>query len=236
MEKRPVVSREEWLAARKAHLVKEKELSRARDALALERRTLPWMKIDKTYVFDGPNGPETLSDLFGRNSQLIVYHFMFQEDWKAGCPACSFLSDHIDGANLHLAHHDVSVVAVSRAPRALFEPYKRRMTWRFKWVSSHANDFNQDFQVTATPAQKAAGTMIYNYADMPTKGGENPGLSVFYKDEAGDIFHTYSSYGRGLDLLVGAYNWLELTPKGRNEQKNMDWMKRHDEYGKMAAE
>ena len=228
--KHQVVSREEWTAARKAHLLREKELTRLRDRVRAERRALPWVKVDKTYVFDGPNGKETLAQLFGANSQLIVYHFMWRWDLDTGCDGCSFLSDHIDGANLHLAHHDVSLVVISRAPLAKLAAYRKRMGWRFKWVSSLASDFNYDYHVSFTKDDLAKGKVYYNYQMTEASIGELPGLSVFYKDAAGEIFHTYSSYGRGGDLLIGAYNYLDLTPKGRNETTIMDWMRRHDEY------
>ncbi|MBI1777209.1 MAG: DUF899 domain-containing protein [Proteobacteria bacterium] len=230
MEPHKIVSREEWLALRKQHLVKEKAFTRLRDHLSRERRELPWVKIDKTYVFDGPTGRVTLAELFEHRSQLIVYHFMFAPDWEEGCPGCSFLSDHIDGANLHLAHHDVSLVAVSRAPYHEFQAFKKRMGWRFDWVSSYESDFNYDFHVSFTEADAAKGKASYNYDVVDGGGGEMPGISVFYKDEAGTVFHTYSSYARGGDLLIGAYNYLDLTPKGRNETTIMDWMRHHDRY------
>jgi predicted dithiol-disulfide oxidoreductase (DUF899 family) len=233
--KHPVVSREQWLMARKAHLAREKELTRLRDRVSAERRTLPWVKVDKAYVFDGPDGKETLSQLFGRNSQLIVYHFMWRWDLDQGCSGCSFLSDHIDGANLHLAHHDVSLVVVSRAPLAKLEAYKKRMGWRFKWVSSYGSDFNYDYHVSFTKDDLAKGKVYYNYDMTEASIEELPGISVFFKDAAGDVFHTYSSYARGGDLLIGAYNYLDLTPKGRNEDTIMDWMRRHDEYEDVAA-
>ncbi|HEU0221168.1 MAG TPA: thioredoxin family protein [Paracoccaceae bacterium] len=232
-----VVSREEWLKARKAHLKNEKALTRLRDLVAAERRALPWVKVDKSYSFETKEGRKTLAELFGANSQLIIYHFMLGPGWKAGCPGCSFLCDHIDGANLHLKHHDVSLVAVSRAPLAEIEAYRRRMDWQFTWVSSFGSDFNYDYQVSATKEQIAEGKVIYNYQASKDPGEEMPGVSVFYKDEPGQVFHTYSSYGRGGDILIGAYNYLDLTPKGRNETTIMDWMRRHDEYGepKVAA-
>lgn len=225
-----IVSREEWLTARKAHLAREKEFTHLRDKLSAERRELPWVKVEKDYRFDTLGGPQSLDELFGRNSQLIVYHFMFGPGWKAGCPGCSFLADHIDGANLHLAHHDISLVAVSRAKLSEFEPYRRRMGWKFKWVSSSGSDFNFDYHVSATPDDIARGVMNYNFENAEIMSEEMPGISVFYKNEAGEIFHTYSSYARGGDILIGAYNYLDLTPKGRNETVIMDWMRRHDEY------
>lgn len=225
-----VVSRDEWLSARKAHLAREKEFTRQRDALSAERRALPWVKVDKAYAFEGPTGRQTLADLFGRNSQLVIYHFMFGPGSKEGCPGCSFLADHFDGPNQHLKHHDVSLVAVSRAPYAEFQEFRQRMGWDFTWVSSAGSDFNHDFHVTPSPAERAAGRYEYNYAMHDGEGGEMPGFSVFYRDEAGEIFHTYSSYARGGDLLIGAYNVLDMTPKGRNEDGIMDWMRHHDRY------
>lgn len=228
-----VVSREEWLKARKTHLAKEKQFTRQRDELSRQRRKLPWVKVEKPYVFDGPKGKETLADLFDRRSQLIVYHFMFGLDskWKEGCPSCSFLADHIDGANLHLPHHDVTLLVVSRAPLSKIEPFKKRMGWRFRWVSSFGNDFNFDYHVSFTKQEIAKGKIYYNY-EMTEGGEEQPGISAFYKDESGEIFHTYSSYGRGGDLLIGTYNYLDLAPLGRHEAKGhgMDWVRHHDRY------
>jgi predicted dithiol-disulfide oxidoreductase (DUF899 family) len=229
-----IVSRDEWLAARKLHLSKEKELTRRRDRLSAERRELPWVKVDEPYVFDGPKGKETLADLFGGRSQLIVYHFMFGPGWKEGCPSCSFLADHIDGAVVHLAQRDVTLLAVSRAPLPQIEAFKKRMGWRFKWVSSYGNDFNFDYHVSFTADEMAAGEVFYNYQMMEFSGEELPGTSVFYKDGAGDVFHTYSSYARGGDLLLGTYNYLDLVPKGRDEDAlafTMAWVRHHDRYG-----
>lgn len=225
-----IVSREEWLAARKAHLVHEKEFTRQRDALSAERRALPWVKIDKDYAFEGPNGPLSLTELFDGKSQLVVYHFMFGPGAKEGCPGCSFLADHFDGANQHLRHHDVSLIVVSRAPYAEFQPFRRRMGWAFPWVSSAGSDFNYDFHVSPSPAEKAAGRYEYNYDMHDGEGGEMPGFSIFYRNAAGEIFHTYSTYARGGDLLIGAYNFLDMMPKGRNEEGIMDWMRHHDRY------
>jgi predicted dithiol-disulfide oxidoreductase (DUF899 family) len=208
-----VASREAWEAQREALLAEEKALTRALDALAARRRTLPWVAIEKDYRFTGEAGPLDLADLFGDKSQLAVYHFMFGPGWKEGCAGCSFLADHLDGADLHLAHHDVSIVAVSRAPLEAFLPFKRRMGWRFAWVSSAGSDFNRDFEAT------------------DADGGEHHGLSVFAKDAAGRVFHTYSTYARGCDILLGAHNILDMTPKGRNEQGVMDWVRHHDRYG-----
>ena len=242
MKPNKIVSRDEWLISRKAHLARDKELTRLRDQVSAERRRLPWVKIAKKYVFDTPDGRKTLAELFDGRSQLIVYHFMFGPGWKEGCDGCSFLADHIDGANLHLAHHDVSLVVVSRALLADFQAFKKRMGWRFKWVSSHGSDFNYDFHVTV---DEAVAPIEYNYrtkAELLQNGepwfteGENHGLSVFYKDAGGDVFHTYSTYARGTDLLVGAYNYLDLTPKGRNETSIMDWVRYHDRYEDLALE
>jgi predicted dithiol-disulfide oxidoreductase (DUF899 family) len=227
-----IVSRDEWLAARKELLGKEKELARLRDRLSAERRELPWVRVEKQYAFDGPNGKETLADLFGGKSQLIVYHFMLGPGWEEGCPSCSLLADHFDGANWHLPQRDVTLVAVSRAPLAEIEAFKRRMGWRFKWVSSYGNDFNYDFHVSFTKDQLAKGKVDYNY-DMVEGYDELPGLSVFYEHENGAVFHTYSAYARGLDILIGAYNWLDLAPKGRDEAAlpwTMAWVRHHDRY------
>jgi predicted dithiol-disulfide oxidoreductase (DUF899 family) len=230
MNRPNVVSEAEWVVARKELQKKEKEFTHQRDALSAERRKLPWVKIDKEYVFDGPNGKETLADLFDGRSQLIVYHFMFGPDWEEGCPSCSFLCDHIDGTLAHLEHHDVTLLAISRAPLSKLDAYKKRMGWRFKWVSSFGSDFNFDYHVSFTEKEIAKGKIYYNY-EMTEGGEEQPGISVFYKDESDAIFHTYSSYARGGDLLIGTYNYLDLTPKGRNEKdEHKGWVRRHDEY------
>jgi predicted dithiol-disulfide oxidoreductase (DUF899 family) len=229
-----IVSQEEWLAARRQHLSKEKEFTRLRDALSAERRELPWVKVEKEYLFDTPTGQETLADLFDGRSQLLVYHFMFGPGWEQGCPSCSFLSDHIDGANLHLPQRDVTLLAVSRAPLAQIEAFKQRMGWRFRWVSSYENDFNQDYHVSFTPDEMAQGEVYYNYGMTQFPSEEAPGISAFYKDPDGAIFHTYSAYARGLDMLVGAYNYLDLVPKGRDEAAlpwTMAWVRHHDRYG-----
>jgi predicted dithiol-disulfide oxidoreductase (DUF899 family) len=229
-----VVSRDEWLAARKRHLKKEKELTRLRDQLNVERRELPWVKVKKPYVFDGPEGKETLADLFGGRSQLIVKHFMLAPGWKEGCVGCSFHSDHIEGALMHLEHHDVTLVVVSRAPLPEIDAFKKRMGWRFKWVSSFGGDFNYDYRVSFTKDDLAKGKVYYNYEMRDLNSEEMSGISVFYKAAAGDIFHTYSSYARGGDILIGTYNYLDLTPKGRDEtgpNHNLtDWVRHHDRY------
>ena len=238
MEPRKVVSQDEWLAARKQHLKKEKEFTRLRDELSAERQELPWVKVEKNYVFETPKGKETLGDLFAGRSQLIVYHFMFGPNWEEGCKSCSFLSDHSDGGNVHLAHRDVTFVVVSRAPLTKLEAFKKRMGWRFKWVSSYANDFNFDYHVSFTKDEMAKGNVYYNYEMNKFSTEEAPGVSVFYKNDAGDIFHTYSAYARGLDLLVGTYNYLDLVPKGRDEAElpwSMAWVRHHDKYDDNVA-
>ncbi|HLZ67704.1 MAG TPA: thioredoxin family protein [Aliidongia sp.] len=237
MPHHPVVSREEWLGARKALLLKEKEATRLRDRINAERLALPWVKVDKDYAFDTPSGKKSLSDLFAGRSQLVVYHFMLAPGWAAGCPGCSFLSDHLDGALPHLEHHDVTLTAVSRAPLAEIEAYKRRMGWRFPWVSSFGSDFNRDYGVSFTGDDLAKGEVFYNYAMLAAASAndELPGLSAFVKDEAGGIFHTYSSYARGLEELVGTYMILDRAPLGRNEQAMAGWMRRHDEYDDAPA-
>jgi predicted dithiol-disulfide oxidoreductase (DUF899 family) len=226
----PIVSREEWLAARKALLAKEKEFTQLQDKLNEERRALPWVRVEKEYLFDTPQGKKTLAELFDGRSQLYLYHFMFAPEWKQGCSGCSFLCDHVDGANQHIKHHDVTFVAVARAPLAQIEAYKKRMGWRFAWVSSYGSDFNYDFHVSFTKEQIAAGQAVYNFAPSDTKMEDLPGSSVFTKDESGAVFHTYSSFGRGEERGLGAYMYLDITPKGRNETSPMDWVKRHDDY------
>ncbi len=230
MSDHPVVTREQWLEARQQHLIHEKAFTRHRDQLSAERRALPWVLIDKPYRFQGPQGAVSLADLFGGRSQLVVYHFMFGAGWEEGCKGCSFLADHFDGANQHLAHHDVALVAVSHAPYEQFQAFRRRMGWRFDWFSSADDDFNQDFGVSFDREQLASATARYNYAPVSGDEEELPGLSVFCRNEQGQIFHTYSTYARGLDLLVGAYNVLDLTPKGRNEGPIMNWVRHHDRY------
>lgn len=227
-----IVSEAEWLVARKDLLTREKQLIRLRDDVSKHRREMPWMKVEKKYVFDGPKGKETLADLFAGRSQLIVYHFMLGPGWEEGCKSCSYLADHFDGANWHLPHRDVTMVVISRAPLGEIKPYQRRMGWRFKWLSSHGNDFNFDYHVSATEDEKAKKKMFYNYKMDELMSDEMPGLSVFYKEQDGRIFHTYSTYARGLDPLVGTYTFLDLVPKGRDEnpESTMDWLRRHDQY------
>lgn len=233
-----IVSREEWLEARKAHLKNEKALTRMRDMLARERRALPWVRVEKDYVFDAPEGKVALSDLFGKNSQLIVHHFMWRHDLDSGCPSCSLEADHAEGAIVHLENHDVSYVRVSRAPVEKLVAYAKRLGWKAHWVSSWNSDFNFDYHVSFTPEQMAAGSIDYNYAtieDARYMNDELPGLSVFYRDETGRIFHTYSSYSRGNEEVIGAFVYLDITPKGRNETEIMDWVRRNDEYEKPKA-
>jgi predicted dithiol-disulfide oxidoreductase (DUF899 family) len=233
IENPKIVSRDEWLVARKKLLAKEKQLTRERDAIAAERRQLPWVKIEKNYVFDSPGGKKTLADLFGDKSQLIIYHFMFGPEWKEGCPSCSFLMDHADGSLVHLGQRDVSFAAVSRAPLPKIEAFKRRMGWGFTWVSSFESDFNYDYRVSFTPQEVAKGKVEYNFEAAEFPSAEAPGISVFYKDKSGSIFHTYSSYARGTETILNTYNFLDLVPKGRDEDGlafSMSWVRHHDRY------
>jgi predicted dithiol-disulfide oxidoreductase (DUF899 family) len=225
-----IASRAQWMTARQALLAKEKELTRMRDLVSAERRALPWVEVEKAYVFEAPEGTMTLADLFCGRSQLVVYHFMLTPGSDHVCNGCAFLVDHVDGARMHFEHNDLSFAAVSRAPLAQIEPVKRRMGWRFKWVSSFGSEFNFDYGVSFTEDQIASGDVSYNYGTSPYVSRDLPGVSVFHRDQTGNIFHTYSSYARGGDLLIGAYNWLDLTPKGRNETEIMDWVRLHDEY------
>jgi predicted dithiol-disulfide oxidoreductase (DUF899 family) len=234
MTRHPVVSRQQWTEARKVLLEKEKENTRHRDELARQRRELPWVKVDENYQFDTPTGKVSLSSLFRGRSQLIVYHFMFGPDWAEGCPSCSYVSDHLAPTQPHLAARDVALVMVSRAPIEKIEAFKKRMGWTFPWVSSFNNRFNYDFDVTFTPEEHATGEVYYNFARQPFPPKEAPGLSVFYKTpETGEIFHTYSTYSRGLDQLIGTYTLLDLVPKGRDEADfyfDMAWVRHHDKY------
>jgi len=228
MASHTVVSQEEWLKARKELLVKEKEFTRLRDQLSAERRALPWVKVDTIYMFDTADGQQSLADLFVGKSQLMIYHFMLGPDWQEGCPSCSFWADNFNGIDIHLAHRDIAFLAVSRASIEKIEAYKQRMDWSFKWVSSLNSDFNYDLGVSFSPKEKEIN---YNYRKQPYFMDELAGVSVFIKDENGDIFHTYSTYSRGLDILNGAYNYIDLTPKGRDEEDGiMNWLRRHDQY------
>lgn len=230
-----IVAEHEWIRARKELLVKEKELTRMQDEVNRLRRELPWVRVEKKYLFDTSQGKQSLAELFDGRGQLVVYHFMFAPGWIAGCVGCSFFADHVDGPNLHLAHHDVTFVAISRAPLAQIEAYKKRMGWRFKWVSSYGTDFNSDYHVSFTKDDLAKGPTYYNFDVRESQTeGEAPGLSVFFKDKNGTVFHTYSAYARGDERSLGAYMFLDMTPNGRNEtgpNYNLtDWVKRHDEY------
>lgn len=233
-----VVTREAWLDARRQLLAHEKELTHARDRLSAQRRELPWVRVDKAYRFAGDAGEVTLGELFAGRSQLIVYHFMFAPGWQEGCKSCSYLADHFDGAAVHLAQRDVTLAAVSRAPLAEIQAFRKRMGWRFEWVSSFASDFNHDFDVSFTPEDIASGQVRYNYELGAFPVEEAPGVSVFYRSAEGEIFHTYSAYARGLDILVGAYNFLDLAPKGRDEDGldfTMEWVRHHDRYDNVRA-
>lgn len=228
-----VVSESEWLAARKEFLAKEKEFTHLRDELSRQRRALPWTRVEKQYVFEGPGGKVTLAQLFENRSQLVVYHFMLGPGWKEGCPSCSFLADHYDGATIHLANRDVTFAVISHAPFNEIEAFKKRMGWRFKWVSSFGSDFNYDYHVSFTPDDRTKGKVDYNYETIDFPIEEMPGLSVFAKDGSGSVYHTYSAFARGLDILVGAYNILDFVPKGRDEDGlafTMAWVRHHDKY------
>ena len=231
MDKHKVVSHDEWLKARKIFLGKEKEFTRLRDELNERRRKLPWEKVKKDYVFIGPNGRETLRDLFAGRSQLVVYHFMFGPDWKAGCPHCSRWADNFNGVIVHLNQRDVSMVAVSRAPFDKLAAYQKRMGWSFKWVSSRDTDFNFDYNVSFTPDEVEKKKAFYNFTVQDPGVSEREGVSVFCKDASGNVFHTYSAYARGIDMLNMDYNYLDIVPKGRDEGgRGPYWVRRHDEY------
>lgn len=233
MQDHKIASREEWIEARKELLAREKELTRLRDELSEQRRELPWLEVEKDYVFRGLDGPIALTDLFAGRSQLIVQHFMYGPEWQEGCPSCSFWADNYDPIIVHLHQRDVSMVAISRAPIAQLQAYRERMGWNFRWVSSLDNDFNFDYHVSFTPEEQESGESYYNYGTARFPSEEAPGFSVFYKDPDGRIFHTYSVYSRGLDPLNSAYQYLDLVPKGRDEQDlpyGMAWLRRHDQY------
>ena len=226
-----VVSHEEWLAARTAFLAKEKEFTKLRDELSEQRRELPWEAVTKTYVFDGPNGKQTLAELFDGRSQLIVYHFMFDPTWDEGCKHCSFWADNFNPNIVHINHRDTTMIVVSHAPYSKLAAYEKRMGWNFKWVSAYKNDFNFDFNVSFTPKEIAQKQAFYNFKMQDPGPSEREGVSVFFKDEKGNVFRTYSAYARGIDLLNTAYNYIDLTPKGRDEGgRNQYWVRRHDEY------
>ncbi len=228
-----VVSHAEWIAARKAFLKKEKEFTHLRDDLSRQRRELPWEKVEKNYTFEGPNGKVTLADLFAGRNQLIIYHFMFGPQWKEGCPSCSFIADQFDSITLHMAQRDTTLTAISRATYPQIEAFKKRLGWKFPWVSSFGSDFNYDYDVSATKEDIDSGKSIYNYEPSNFPSDERPGASVFVKKD-GEIYHTYSTYQRGLDMMLNAYNFLDLTPKGRDEEGlpwPMAWVRHHDKYG-----
>jgi len=230
----PVVSRAAWLEARRQLLAREKAFTRERDQLSAERRALPWVRVEKDYVFDTPRGKQTLAELFDGCSQLIVYHLMFGPDWQDPCKSCSFWADNFNGISVHLRHRDVTLIAISSAPLDRLEAFKRRMDWTFAWVSSDGSDFNHDYHVTFALDELAAGEITYNYAPMKTSMTELPGISVFYRGASGAVFHTYSCYARGLDMMNGAYHYLDLVPKGRDEEgmrPHMQWVRLHDSYG-----
>ena len=238
MEQPRIVSRDEWLAARKALLAREKAHTREGDALSVDRRRLPVVKVETSYMFDTPDGRRSLADLFEDRSQLIVYHFMMGPGWVEGCPSCSFLMDHLDGVLPHLANRDVTLVAVARAPLAEIDAFKRRMGWQFPWVSSYGTAFNRDFHVSFTKDEVASGKMHYNYAEQLFPSEEGPGFSVFMKNAQGGIFHTYSTYGRGGESVLGTYHLLDLVPKGRDEDGlpfPMAWVRHHDRYSANAG-
>ncbi|KQY34261.1 thioredoxin family protein [Rhizobium sp. Root483D2] len=228
----PVVSRDEWLEARRALLVTEKEETKLRDKIRAARQNMPWVKVDKAYMFETPQGQKTLADLFDGRSQLMIYHFMFGPDWEAGCPGCSFLSDHIDGTLAHLNNHDVTYVTVSRAPLDKIEAYKKRMGWKFPWVSSFGSDFNFDYHVSLTKEELESGKVFYNFRETSGDDAhdELPGMSAFIRDEAGNIYHTYSDYARGGEEILTTLMILDRAPKGRNETSTLSFVKRHDEY------
>jgi len=228
----PVVSREQWLSARTVFLAKEKEFTRLRDELNRQRRELPWVKVEKKYAFDGPGGKETLADLFASRSQLVVYHFMFSPDWDEGCKHCSFWADHYDAPAVHLRRRDVSFVAISRAPLVKIEAFKKRMGWRFRWLSSFDSDFNFDFLASFTPEALEGGTTFYNYSKASPGMADREGISVFYKDDGGAVFHTYSCYARGIEMVNATYHFLDLVPKGRDEDPAdpQAWVRYHDRY------
>ena len=233
MEAQKVVSHEQWLKARLELLAAEKELTLQRDALARRRMAMPWERVEKNYVFDTAEGRRTLAELFDGRSQLLVQHFMLGPGWEQGCKSCSYMADHTDGMTVHLAQRDVTMLAISRAPPAEIERFRSRMGWQFRWVSSNGCDFNRDFGVSFTPEEVAKGEVHYNYGKWPNAHDELPGISVFCKDGAGTVFHTYSTYGRGVEVMMGTYNMLDLTPKGRDEghlKFTMEWVRHHDRY------
>ena len=238
MEIPKLVTRTEWIEARKALLAREKELTHLRDRVSEERRALPWVRVEKSYVFERARGKATLADLFDARSQLVVYHFMFAPDWEKGCKSCSFWADNFERNVVHLAHRDATLLAVSRAPLDKLSAFAKRLGWTFEWVSSGGNDFNRDYGVTFSSDEIATGQPMYNFGTTPIYGPELPGISVFYRNEAGEIFHTYSCFARGLDMMNAAYQYLDLTPLGRHEEGlpyPMDWVRLRDQYEPQAT-
>lgn len=234
----PVVSRDRWIAERKLLLAQEKALTHERDRVARERRALPWVKLETDYVFDTVDGPRSLSDLFQGRRQLLVQHFMFAPGWEQGCKSCSFMADHLDGAAVHLAHRDIALLAVSRAPLVDLQAFKARMGWQFAWASSGGNDFNRDFNVSFAPEDRIDGEVFYNFHMTPFPLTDAPGISIFYRDDAGDVFHTYSTFGRGVEVMMGTYHLVDLTPVGRDEaglSSPMAWVRHHDRYENAPA-
>jgi predicted dithiol-disulfide oxidoreductase (DUF899 family) len=233
----PIVTRDRWIAERKALLAREKELTRLQDRVAAERRALPWAALEQDYVLDTPAGPRRLSELFQGKRQLLVQHFMLGPGWEHGCKSCSFMADHLDGMAIHLAQRDIALLVVSRAPLAEIEAFKRRMGWRFDWASSHGSDFNRDFHVSFMPEDRVDGEVYYNFHMTPLPQQEAPGISVFWRDDDGRVLHTYSTFGRGVEVMMGAYRLIDLTPKGRNEEGldyGMAWVRHHDRYESAA--
>ena len=229
----PVASLDDWTERRRQLLAREKELTRLGDQVARERRALPWVRIDKPYVFDTPDGPRSLSELFDGRRQLMVQHFMLAPGWEQGCKSCSFMADHLVGAQVHLQHRDVSVLLVSRAPLPEIERFRRRMGWPFKWASASGNDFNLDFHVSFPQGTRSGGEVYYNWHMTAFPKEEAPGISFFCKDDAGQVFHTYSTFGRGVEVMMGTYHLLDLAPKGRDEERDgygMAWVRHHDRY------
>lgn len=234
----PVVSRDRWIASRKDLLAREKELTQLQDRLAAERRALPWVQLTQDYVFDTAAGPRSLGELFRGRRQLLVQHFMFGPGWEQGCKSCSFMADHLDGMAAHLAQRDITLLAVSRAPLADLLRFRDRMGWRFDWASSGRNDFNRDFHVSFEPEDRQDGEVYYNFHMTPFPQTEAPGISVFCKDDAGQVFHTYSTFGRGVEVMMGTYRLIDLTPRGRDEAglaHTMEWVRHHDRYADDAA-
>ena len=230
---RRIVSRDQWLAERRKLLAREKELTHLGDQIAAERRALPWVRMDKDYVFDTPQGPRRLADFFDGRHQLVLQHFMLAPGWEQGCKSCSYMADHLDGMAIHLAHRDIALLVVSRAPLADLQRFRERMGWKFNWASSHRNDFNRDFHVSFEPEDRQGGEVYYNFHMTAFPLTEAPGISVFYKDDAGGVFHTYSTFGRGVEVMMGTYNLVDLTPKGRDEaglEYTMAWVRHHDRY------